>query len=645
MPRVSRSERRPPAGRDRAVATRHDARGPHLALLSLGALGVVYGDIGTSPLYALRESFAAHEGVGADPVDVLGVLSLIVWSLLIVISVKYLVFVLRADYEGEGGILALTGLVPRSGDYHGAGRRRLLILVGIFGTALLYGDGMITPAISVLSAVEGIGVVTSTFDPLIVPLACVILVALFAFQPRGTAAVGAVFGPVLVVWFGVLALLGVGGIVREPAVLSALSPLHAARFFAEHGFAGILVLGSVFLVVTGGEALYADMGHFGRRPIRLAWFVLVLPALLLNYFGQGALLLVSPDAADNPFYRLAPGWAVIPLVVLSTAATVIASQALISGAFSLSMQAVQMGYLPRLRVRHTSESQYGQIYIPGINWVLMVACIGLVIGFGSSSSLAAAYGVAVTTTMVVTTLLFYTVARERFGWPRGLTLALCGGFLVIDLAFFAGNIFKIPDGGWFPLVVGVLVYTLITTWRRGRALVGRRVRKGMVPLRTFLADLAADVPRVPGTAYHLTAEPGMVPSSLLVNLRHNNALHEHVVLLHVDIGLQPHVPPARRATVTMHERGFAEVVLHYGFRDRVDVPHDLRQRVFHRRGFDDEDITYMIGHEEVYATSRPGMPVWRERLFSLLNRNAPSVTPLFNLPYDQVIEIGRPVDI
>lgn len=615
----------------------------HQYKLALGALGVVYGDIGTSPLYAFRESFAAFEG--ADPADTLGVLSLIIWSLIIVISIKYLVFVLRADLEGEGGILALTALVPRSGDYHGRGRRRVLILVGIFGTALLYGDGMITPAISVLSAVEGIGVVTTAFDPLIIPLACAILIALFAFQPRGTSAVGSVFGPVMVVWFTTLAVLGVGGIAREPAVLAALNPWYGAQFFVRHGLAGILVLGSVFLVVTGGEALYADMGHFGKRPIRMAWFFLALPALLLNYFGQGALMMVDPHAVDNPFFQLAPQWATIPLVVLATAATVVASQALISGAFSLSVQAVQMGYLPRMRVRHTSESQIGQVYIPGINWALMIACIGLVVGFGSSSALAAAYGVAVTTTMVVTTLLFYTVARERFGWPPVPTMALCGAFLIIDLAFFTGNMFKIPDGGWFPLVVGAVVYTLVTTWRRGRALVARRVRQGRVTLDNFLADLDDDIPRVPGAAYHLTAMQGWVPSSLLVNLRHNNALHEHVVLLHVATSRRPHVPPARRATVVTHEKGFAEVTLHYGFRDRVDVPQALQQRVFHRKGFADEDITYMIGREDVYATERSGMPLWRERLFAFLYRNASNVTTLYNLPYDRVIEIGRPVDI
>lgn len=627
------------------VTVPRDASRPRrLAVLSLGALGVVYGDIGTSPLYAFRESFA-DEQVAPDPANILGILSLIVWSLIIVISIKYLVFVMKADHDREGGILALTALIPRSGDYHGKGRRRGLILFGIFGTALLYGDGMITPAISVLSAIEGISVVTEAFDPLIIPIAVGVLIGLFAFQRRGTGAVGAVFGPVMIVWFSVLGILGIAGIVRDPSVLVALSPTHAVSFFVSNGFVGVLVLGSVFLVVTGGEALYADMGHFGRRPIQIAWFSVVLPGLLLNYFGQGALLLSNPLAIDNPFYRLAPSWATIPLVVLSTAATVIASQALISGVFSLSMQAVQMGYLPRLRVQHTSESEEGQVYIPGMNWTLMLACIGLVFGFRSSGGLAAAYGVAVTTTMVVTTVLFYVVARERFGWPKLPTMALCGGFLIIDLAFFTGNMFKIPDGGWFPLVVGVIVYTTITTWRRGRFLVANRQRKGLVPVAGFLGHLDPDTPRVSGTAYYLSADPEQIPSSLLVNLRHNNALHEQIVLLHVHLSGLAHVPGARRAKVERLEKGFSRVTLRYGFRDPIDVPQALEDKVFHHRGFEAEDLTYVVGHDDIFATPRPGMPIWREKLFVVLYRNAPNVIHMFKLPLQRVVEVGSPVDI
>ncbi|MBW3606173.1 MAG: potassium transporter Kup [Actinobacteria bacterium] len=626
------------------VADEDRSQTKRLATLSLGALGVVYGDIGTSPLYAFRESFA-EEHVTADPGNILGALSLIVWSLIIVISIKYLVFVMRADHDGEGGILALTALIPRTGDYHGKGRRRLLVLVGLFGTALLYGDGMITPAISVLSAVEGISVATEALDPLIIPIAIAILIGLFSFQRRGTGAVGAVFGPIMVVWFTVLATLGIGGIIRDPSVLVAVSPTYAVQFFVANGFVGVLVLGAVFLVVTGGEALYADLGHFGRKPIQTAWFALVLPGLLLNYFGQGALLLRDPTAIDNPFYRLAPGWATIPLVILATVATVIASQALISGVFSLSMQAVQMGYLPRLRVQHTSESQEGQVYIPGMNWTLMLACIGLVLGFRTSSGLAAAYGVAVTTTMVVTTLLFYVVARERFEWQRGRTVAVCGAFLVVDVAFFVGNMFKIPDGGWFPLVIGGIVYTAMATWRRGRSQVANRQRKGLVPVDRFLKRLDVETPRVPGAAYYLTADPQQIPASLLVNLRHNNALHEQIVLLHVHVAGMAHVPTARRAKVETLEKGFSRVTLRYGFRDRIDVPQALEQKVFHHKGFDDEDITYVVGNEDVYATERPGMPLWRERLFTVMYRNASNVTQLFDLPMDRVVEIGQPVDI
>ncbi|MGI8575971.1 MAG: potassium transporter Kup [Egibacteraceae bacterium] len=609
--------------------------------LALGALGVVYGDIGTSPLYALRESLAGELGVSRG--TVLGVLSLIVWSLLIVITLKYLVFVVRADHDGEGGILALTALVPRRGS-DGTGTRRLLILIGIFGTALLYGDGMITPAISVLSAVEGVRVVTSTFDPLVLPLACAILVGLFAFQPRGTGAIGSVFGPVIIVWFSVLAVLGVRATLVEPGVLAAVNPFYAARFFSTHGWAGLEVLGSVFLVVTGGEALYADLGHFGKRPIQLAWFAVVLPGLLLNYFGQGALLLTNPQAIDNPFYRLAPGWALVPLVLLSTAATVIASQALISGVFSLTVQAFQMGYLPRVRVRRTSETQAGQVYLPAANWTLMVACIALVLGFRSSANLASAYGVAVTTTMVVTTLLFYVVARERFGWPRHWLLLGCAGFLVVDLAFFFANLLKIPDGGWFPLVVGLLMVLLMTTWRRGRMLVKARLRKDQLSLEEFLEDLGSEV-RVPGTAVYLSTAPGRMPASLLSNLRHNNALHERIVLLHVHLATSPHVPAARRARIRRHERGFDEVTLHYGFRDPIDVPKGLRDRVAPRIGLVEEELTYVLGRETVLATLRPGMALWRERLFSLMARNATDVTRFFALPNNRVIEIGQPVEI
>ncbi|NJD18306.1 MAG: potassium transporter Kup, partial [Gemmatimonadetes bacterium] len=458
--------------------------GSHLAALSLAALGVVYGDIGTSPLYALRETFQPGRGIAVEPANVLGVLSLVLWALILVVSVKYVAFILRAANHGEGGILALTTLVtPVRG---GKGTRQALILLGLFGAALLYGDGMITPAISVLSAVEGLSVATSVFDPYVVPLTVVVLLALFAFQHRGTAGVGRVFGPVTLVWFVTIGVLGASQVVREPGVLAALNPVHGVRFFLHNGFRGFEALGSVFLVVTGGEALYADMGHFGTRPIRLMWYAVVLPGLALCYAGQAALLLRDPAAVVNPFFHLAPDWAVLPLVGLATAATVIASQAVISGSFSLAMQSVQLGYSPRLTIEHTSESEKGQIYIPEVNRVLMLACVGLVVGFGSSTALAGAYGVAVTTTMVVTTLLFFVLARERWGWPLPLTVGVTAVFLAVDLSFWATNMMKIPAGGWFPLLVAVLVFTLMTSWKAGRSLLAQRMKARELPLTDFL---------------------------------------------------------------------------------------------------------------------------------------------------------------
>jgi len=467
-------------------STSHHGRS--LLPVALAALGIVFGDIGTSPLYALRESFHAAHGLAPTSANVLGILSLIFWSLILVISLKYLAFILRADNEGEGGILALTALL-RPPTVRRGSRRWLLILLGLFGTSLLYGDGVITPAISVLSAVEGLEVATPFFEPFVLPITVGILVALFAVQRFGTAGIGRVFGPVTLLWFVTLALLGVVQIVQTPEVLGALNPAHALDFFTENGWRSFLVLGSVFLVVTGGEALYADMGHFGKRPIRLVWFVAVLPALVLNYLGQGALILRVPEAAENPFYQMVPTWGLYPAVVLATMATVIASQALISGAFSLTMQAVQLGYAPYTPLRHTSATSYGQIYIPTINWLLMFACIGLVLGFRSSSNLAAAYGIAVTMTMVITTILFYFVARERLRWPLLVAVPVCLFFLVIDTAFFAANIVKIPQGGWFPLLVAVAVFILLTTWKRGRALLAQRLDAQVTPLEVTLKEL------------------------------------------------------------------------------------------------------------------------------------------------------------
>lgn len=623
-----------------ATTTDRSRTGSAFALLSLGALGVVFGDIGTSPLYALRESFegAGHE-LPVTETNVLGILSLIFWSLTLVITIKYLIFVMRASNDGEGGILALTALVtPRA---LRARRRYVLILIGLFGTALLYGDGMITPAISVLSAVEGTEVATPGLSDVVIPISIAILVGLFAVQRFGTGAVGRVFGPVMIVWFTVIGGLGVIEIAKEPGVLRALEPVYAARFFGENPVTGFLALGSVFLVVTGGEALYADMGHFGRAPIAVGWFVIVLPGLLLNYFGQGALLLSDAGAIDNPFYRLAPEWGLYPLVVLATVATVIASQALISGAFSLTRQAAQLGYTPRMQIVHTSAREIGQIYVPAVNWTLMIACVGLVVGFRSSTGLAAAYGVAVTTTMVITTLIFYVVAREVFRWHVALAAGVCSLFLVVDLAFFGANVPKIPHGGWFPIVAGAIVFTLLTTWHTGRRLLGERIRHGRQPLDGFLEQIRRDPPpRVPGTAVYLFSMTGMTPPALQSNLHFNKALHERVFVVAVITDDVPRVEPKRRLTHQHLGEGVHTVELHYGFQEEPDVPRSLA-RVHVYPG----DSAYFLGRETIRATARPGMMQWRERLFAVMGRNATSAASYFHLPSGQVFEAGIQVEI
>jgi len=627
------------------VTTSEHVPTARLGALSLAALGVVYGDIGTSPLYAVRESLEGHGHViDVSEANVLGLLSLIFWSLIVVITVKYLVFVMRADNEGEGGILALTALVTPDGHLRSR-TRAALIVVGLFGTALLYGDGMITPAISVLSAVEGTEVATEALDQWVIPISCAILVGLFAVQRRGTASIGKVFGPVMVAWFATLGGLGFAHIVDEPSVFRALVPTHAVDFFLDNGFDGFLALGSVFLVVTGGEALYADMGHFGTRPINLGWFGLVLPGLVLNYFGQGALLLGEPDAIENPFYRLVPETFVLPLVVLATMATVIASQALISGAFSLTMQAVQLGYAPRFRIVHTSDRAMGQIYIPAVNWVLMIACLGLVLGFRSSTALAAAYGVAVTMTMVITTVLFAVVARERFRWAVPVVAGLAGAFLVVDLAFFGANIFKIPAGGWFPLVVGAVVLTLLTTWRTGRAIVSDRISKARIPLEDFTAGLEEEPIRVPGTAVFLFSVPHATPPALIANHRHNHVLHEQVVVVAIQTAEVPRVAPGDRATVVDHGEGITSVVLHYGFMEEPDVCNGLQQGAAADLGIDPLDVDYFLGSEQLVVTSRAGMSQWREHLFALMSRNATTAANYFGLPPERTTIVGMRVEL
>jgi KUP system potassium uptake protein len=612
--------------------------------LSLGALGVVYGDIGTSPLYALKECFMVHHGhrLAVTHDNVIGVLSLITWSLVLVISIKYLLFVLRADNRGEGGILALMSLVRPSAAGRRGVRRSVLLALGLFGSALLYGDGMITPAITMLSAFEGVRVVTPVLSSWIVPLTAMALVALFAVQKYGTARVGALFGPLMLVWFGVLSALGIPHIVRVPHVLTALDPTAAMRFLLTHHVAGYLVLGAVFLVVTGGEALYADMGHFGAKPIRMAWFTIVFPSLLVNYYGQGALLLTNPAAASDPFFLMAPRWALWPLVILGTLAAAVASQAVISGSFSLTRQAVQLAYLPRIRVIHTSAREIGQIYIPSVNWLLMICAIGLVIGFEKSTALAGAYGVAVTATMGITTALFAVIARERWNWPLPAVLGFAIPFLVIDLAFFGANVIKVSDGGWFPLLVGMLIFTMMTTWFSGRRILTARLAEGGVPADVFVDDLGRGrVHRVRGTAVFLTRRQEGIPTALLHNIKHNKVVHERVVLLSVAIDETSHLSPAERYEWSDLGHGVHRLVLHFGFMENPDLPEVLAN--IPEQPFEPMATSYFLGRETLLPGDRPGMALWREHLFAWMTRNASSAATFFSLPANQVIELGAQV--
>ena len=616
-----------------------------LIALSLAALGVVYGDIGTSPIYAMRESLHGVHGVAATEANVLGLLSLIVWALILVISVKYLLFVMRADNGGEGGMIALTALVTPASPT--ARRRRVvLVLVGLFGASLLYGDGMITPAISVLSAVEGLQIATPIFEPYVIPITIAILVGLFMVQSRGTAKIGAIFGPVMLLWFTTLAVLGVVQLVEYPQVLAAFNPVHAVRFFAINGWHGYLVLGSVFLAVTGGEALYADMGHFGIKPIRRTWFGFVLPALLLNYFGQGALVLRDPSAVEHPFFRLAPDWALLPLVALTTLATVIASQAVISGAFSLTRQAVQLGYLPRMDIEHTSESHIGQIYIPGLNRILMICCIGLVIGFGSSSNLAAAYGVAVTTDMVFTTILFAVVARTRWKWALPAVVSLAAIFLVVDVAFWGASLLKIPAGGWFPLVIAAVVFTIMTTWNTGRSILAERIAERSATVEKFLEQLEAAPPvRVAGTALYLSRDPTIAPHALVQNVKHNKVLHERVVILAMHTISTARVDEGNRVQVEPLAGNVYRVIARHGFAEDPEVPPLLKRLAAQGLTIDPAETTFFLGKETLLATKRPGMAIWREKLFATLARNARRATKYFCLPSDRVMELGAEIEL
>jgi KUP system potassium uptake protein len=622
------------------------ATGKRLGLLTLTALGVVYGDIGTSPLYALRECFKAEYGIAPTHENIVGVLSLITWSLILVISVKYIVFILRADNRGEGGILALLALLLQQKRREEDRRRRVvLVALGLFGAALLYGDGVITPAISVLGAMEGLEVSAPALGRVVVPISLVILFALFMVQRFGSARVGAAFGPMMLLWFVTIGTLGLHSVLQAPEVLAALNPWHGLQFFGAHGLAGFLTLGAVVLVVTGGEALYADMGHFGKRPIRIAWFAMVLPALLFNYFGQGALLLRDPSAASNPFYLLAPPAFQWPLLVIATAAAIVASQALISGAFSLTQQSVQLGYSPRMQIIHTSKVEAGQIYIPEVNKALMVGCLLLVLFFKNSSALSAAYGIAVTGTMAITSLLFAVVARSRWGWSRLHVYSLVAGFLIIDVAFLAANIVKIEHGGWVPLAMAMGVYVLMSTWKRGRMQLGAIQEAGALPLDLFLKGLERNQPvRVKGTAVFMTSSIEGVPVVLLHHLKHNKTLHETVVLLSVTTRGIPEVPPERGLAIERLGHGFVRVVATFGFMQSPNIPELLTRAAAQGVPFPPMDTSYYLGRERLVLTGHAKMSRWRKKLFALMSRNARSATEFFQIPPNRVIELGAQIE-
>ena len=617
----------------------------YMAALIVGAIGVVYGDIGTSPLYALRECFHGSHPMPATRDNVLGVLSLIFWALMFMVSFKYLGFVMRANNKGEGGILSLLALATSKAA--GASRSGALLLwCGVFGAALLYGDGMITPAITVLSGVEGLEVATPMFKPFIIPITVAILIGLFSFQFLGTGRVGSVFGPMMCVWFVVIAILGIFGITHTPGVLAAINPYYGAKFLVETSRIGFVVLGAVFLSVTGAEALYADMGHFGIRPIRRAWFYVVFPALLLNYFGQGALLLENPQAVENPFYLLAPRWAIYPLVIIATFAAIIASQALIAGAYSITMQAIQLGYAPRMEIRHTSSLERGQIYLPQINLVLMLACVGLVLEFRKSTNLAAAYGIAVTLTMMMTSILFCYAARRVWQWPRWKVGLLFVVFLIPELAFFGANALKITHGGWFPLAIALGIFILMTTWKTGRGLIRQRLQAGYLPFDLFLQDLKSNPPhRINGTAVFLAGNPNGTPVALLHNLKHNKVLHKRVIVLTMVTDEIPHVDPTKRLEVTELTEGLYRIIGHFGFMEEPNVPKLLE--LCGERGIEYRpmETTFFLSRETIIPSPKHGMAIWREKLFAIMSRNAQSATAFFGLPANRVVELGIQVEM
>lgn len=616
-----------------------------LPALMLGAMGVVFGDIGTSPLYAFREAFSGSHAVTPTRDNVLGILSLMLWALILVVSLKYVTFIMRANNKGEGGIMALIALVQRA--FADDSRRRMvLVTLGLFGAALFYGDSMITPAISVLSAVDGLKIAAPALEAFVVPIALLILAGLFFIQSRGTGSVGAWFGPVMLIWFTVLGGLGLISIVQTPEVLSAINPQYAVGYFRTHGVAGWTILGAVVLAVTGAEALYADMGHFGKTPIQIAWVTLVFPGLALNYFGQGALILRNPASAENPFYLLAPEWALYPMIILATFATVIASQAVISGAFSVTRQAIQLGYLPRMQVRHTSDSEIGQIYIPSINLALFVGVALLVLGFQSSSELAAAYGIAVAGTMAIDTLLAFTVMWALFKWRLSIALACMVFFFLIDLAFVAANVPKILHGGWFPLLIGIVVFTLLATWKRGRQLLFERMQSDSIDLATFIEGIAAfSHERVAGTAVFLHATGKGVPHAMLHNLSHNKVLHERVIVLTVVTEDIPVVPDIDHIWIEPLGEGFYRMQLHYGFREDPDIPAALMQCEKQGMTFHMMETSFFLSRETLIATKMPGMALWREKLFVWMTQNAEGAMRFFKLPVNRVLELGTQIEI
>ena len=625
------------------MPSEHAQHGEKLSALALGAIGVVFGDIGTSPLYALKESFIGHHPLAVDRQHVFGVLSLIFWTMMLIVTVKYVFVILRADNKGEGGSLALLALIGRK-----LGTSRwtpAVAMLGVIATALFYGDAIITPAISVLSAVEGLGVVNPAFSAWVLPLSIAILVALFAIQSRGTAVVGRLFGPVMIVYFIVLAVLGLLNIAQAPEVLWALSPHYAVEFFLIDPKLAFLALGSVVLAVAGAEALYADMGHFGRKAIMISWLYIAFPCLLINYLGQSALLVANPAAVENPFFLLAPEWARLPLVVLATMATIIASQAVISGAFSVSQQAVQLGFLPRLKILHTSASAAGQIYIPIVNWLLLLLVILLVLGFRSSSNLAAAYGIAVTGTMFITACMLGILTWKVWRWPPLASITITSGFLFIDGLYFASNVTKIPDGGWFPLLVAAVAFTLLTTWATGRNLVRDRLAEDAMDVELFLRSSSGRVKRVAGNAIFLTSSAEGVPPALLHNLKHNQILHERVIILTVVTEGVPHVPAARRREVIDLGNGFYRILLRFGFMDEADLPAEMALETRAGGAMRPSDTSYFLARQTLIPSSRPGMAIWREKLFAWMVRNAESAMEFFKLPTNRVIELGSQVEI